>query len=126
MLASILGAWGRRGGLLALGLVLAGCAAHRPPPPPPPAAAPVPIRPPPRRIVPPSFTGLAPEALRARLGPPAFSRQDGPTEMWRYDTAACHAFFFFTGGKVGHIETVPRGAGDAPDPACLSALRKTS
>ena len=55
---------------------------------------------------------------------PAFSRKDGTTEMWRYDASQCHAFFFFTGGAVSHVETIPRPADQAADPACLSALPK--
>jgi hypothetical protein len=75
---------------------------------------------------PPGFGGLGPDALRARLGAPAFSRKDGATEMWRYDAGACHAFFFFTGGLISHIETIPRGPSDSADPACLNALKKAS
>ena len=109
---------------LSLVVFLAGCAAKPPPPvtvAPPPAPAPAP----PPRIEPPSFTGLAPEALRARLGAPAFSRKDGATNMWRYDSKTCRAFFFFTGGQVSHVETLPEGAGNNADPACLTSLRKT-
>ncbi|HWY62705.1 MAG TPA: hypothetical protein VNW15_12460 [Rhizomicrobium sp.] len=111
--------------VIALLLFLAACAA-KPPPPPPPAAPVVPIPAAPPRIEPPSFTALSPEALRARLGAPAFSRKDGPTEMWRYDARACRAFFFFTGNQVNHVETIPRGPDNAADPACLTALRKAS
>jgi hypothetical protein len=105
-------------------LLLAGCAAK----PPPPRVAPIVSIPPapPQHAPPPGFSGLSPDALRARLGAPAFLRKDGATEMWRYDAGACHAFFFFTGGSVTHIETVPRGSSDSADPVCLSALRKTS
>jgi hypothetical protein len=107
-------------------LFLAGCAAKPSPLPPPPAPPLVPIPAPPPRIEPPNFTALSPEALRARLGAPAFSRQDGASEMWRYDAKACHAFFFFTGSRVSHVETIPRGPDNAADPACLIALKKTS
>ena len=104
-------------------LLLAGCAAK-------PVAvvpAPVPIpAPPPPHAEPPGFTGLSSDALRARLGAPAFERKDGVTDMWRYDAKACHAFFFLIGGQVSHIETVPRAANDAADPACLNALKKSS
>ena len=87
----------------------------------------VPIPPPPApHVEPPGFSGLSADALHARLGAPAFSRKDGATEMWRYDASACHAFFFFTGGLVAHVETVPRGPNDAADPACLTSLKKTS
>jgi hypothetical protein len=105
-------------------LLLAGCAAKTPPP----QVAPIiPIPPPPRpQAEPPGYAGLGLDALRARLGAPAFSRKDGATEMWRYDAGACHALFFFTSGLVSHIETIPRGPGDSADPRCLSALKKTS
>jgi hypothetical protein len=110
-------------------LILAGCAAPKPPPTPPappPGPPRVPIPAPPPRIEPPTFTGLAPDALRAQLGAPQFSRKDGPTEMWRYDSRTCRAFFFFTGNQVGHVETIPRGADNAADPNCLMSLRKAS
>ena len=110
-------------------LLLAGCAAKAPSPPASaPTPAPVVRAAPPSRPTPPppNFNGLAPDALRARLGTPAFSRKDGATEMWRYDAGACHAFFFFTGGLISHIETIPRGPSDSADPACLNALKKAS
>ena len=109
---------------LSVAVFLAGCAAKTPPPapvapPPPPAPAPVP------RVEPPSFTGLAPDAQRARLGAPVFSRKDGATDMWRYDSKSCRAFFFFTGGQVTHVETMPEGQGNNADLACLNSLRKS-
>jgi hypothetical protein len=103
-------------------LALAACAA-KPPPAPPPAAAPVVPIPAPPRIEPPNFIGLSQQALRARLGTPQFSRKDGPTEMWRYDSRACHAFFFFTRDQVNHVETLPRNTDESTDPACLASLR---
>ena len=111
--------------ILGLGmlLLLAGCAAKAPTPGAAPAAVPIPA-PPPSRPEPPGFSGLSTDALKARLGTPAFSRKDGTTEMWRYDASRCHAFFFFTGGQVSHVETIPRPADQAADPACLSALPK--
>jgi len=114
----------RKFAILASLLLLAGCAAK---PPAPRLAPKVPIPSAPRpQAEPPGYTGVSLDALRTRLGGPAFSRKDGPTEMWRYDAGACHAFFFFTGGAVSHIETVPRGPGDSADPACLNALKKIS
>jgi hypothetical protein len=68
--------------------------------------------------------GLTSDALKTQLGTPAFSRKDGGTEMWRYDVKDCHAFFFFTAGKVSHVETIPRPANQAADAGCLSALPK--
>ncbi len=45
--------------------------------------------------------------------------------MWRYDGAACRAFFFLYGSPlmVRHVETLPHGAESAADIACLTALR---
>jgi hypothetical protein len=68
--------------------------------------------------------------LRAALGTPAFTRKEGTTEMWRYDTPSCHAFFFLYGSgvqqQVGYVQTLPAGTNDAADPACLNALQKSS
>ena len=102
-------------------LTLAGCAAPGRAPSPP--TVPIPSTPPARE--PDVFTGLQAAQLRGLAGTPAFTRKDGATEMWRYDIASCRAFFFFTGAppKVQHVETVPRGANSAADPACLNALR---
>jgi hypothetical protein len=102
-------------------LTLAGCAAPQRAPSPPS----VPIPPAPPVHEPDTFTGLQAAQLRALAGAPAFTRKDGATEMWRYDTASCRAFFFFTGAppKVQHVETVPRGPGNDADSACLNALR---
>jgi hypothetical protein len=108
---------------LGLLLLLAGCAAKAPAPAAAPAPVPIPAPPPPRPE-PPGFSGLSTDAIKARLGTPAFSRKDGTTEMWRYDASQCHAFFFFTGGAVSHVETIPRPNDQAADPACLSALPK--
>jgi hypothetical protein len=121
MLASI------RCSSLVLCLAVAACAAPAPPPSPPPAPPPVPAAPPPPpRIEAPNFTGLAPEALRARLGNPQFSRKDGPTEMWRYDSRSCSAIFFFTGNQVSRVETLPAGLNSPANPACLISLRKAA
>jgi hypothetical protein len=106
-------------------LTLAGCAAPLRP-----ASIPVaPIPPPPApRNEPDVFTGLQAAPLRALAGAPAFTRKDGATEMWRYDTPSCRAFFFLTGTPptVQHVETLPRGKDNNADPACLSALRARS
>jgi hypothetical protein len=74
-----------------------------------------------------TLTGMEASYLRAAFGPPAFVRKDGAIEMWRYDGAACKAFFFlYPGGAtlaVRHVETVPRGRDIAADPNCLARLR---
>jgi hypothetical protein len=113
--------------VLGLGLGLSACAQKQAAPP---AAAPsVPLPPPPPRGEPNSFTNLSAVSLRAELGAPAFVRKDGATEMWRYDSKSCHAYFFFYGAgadqAVSHVETLPQGKSAAADPACLDALKKT-
>lgn len=72
-------------------------------------------------------TGLGASQLRVAFGTPAFVRKDNGVEMWRYDGAACKAFFFLypqgTELSVRHVETIPRPRDQAADPACLNALR---
>jgi hypothetical protein len=107
------------------GLVLAGCAAKVPPP--PVASSPVPgaIPPAPPRGEPSQYINMAAANLQAAFGRPAFVRKDGSIEMWRYDGAACRAFFFLYGAPpaVRHVETLPHGADSAADMACLTALK---
>ena len=110
-------------GLVALLLfTLAGCAAREQQVP---SSPPVPIPPAPPAREPDVFTGIQAQQLRALAGAPAFTRKDGATEMWRFDTQTCRAFFFFTGTppKVQHVETLPRGKNNEADPTCLNALR---
>ena len=116
----------RRFAILLVGLAVAGCAA-KPPPPPLVQAAPVPgaIPPAPPRGEPGQYLNMAASGLQAAFGRPAFVRKDGSTEMWRYDGAACRAFFFLYGTPpaVRHVETLPHGADSAADIACLTALK---
>lgn len=81
----------------------------------------------PPRGEPRNYLGMTAAALRQAMGAPAFARQDGVTEMWRYDGAACRAFFFLYDAQnskvVRHVETLPRGINSAADPGCLAALR---
>ncbi|MBW8709280.1 MAG: hypothetical protein JF627_08500 [Alphaproteobacteria bacterium] len=110
----------RRLALLLTLLAVAGCAAQGP------ARAPqarIPAAPP--RGEPGPYLNMAASGLMAALGRPAFVRKDGATEMWRYDGAACRAFFFLYGAPpaVRHVETLPHGAQNAADLACLTALR---
>ncbi|HEY0299909.1 MAG TPA: hypothetical protein VGC36_01145 [Rhizomicrobium sp.] len=72
-------------------------------------------------------TGLSEASLKGLYGQPAFVRHDGTAQIWRFDGAACKAFFFLYSkdGRtaVWHVETAPRGASIAADETCLSALR---
>ncbi len=71
--------------------------------------------------------GLTPTSLKSMFGAPAFVRKDGPTEIWRYDSPRCRAFFFLYDQNgvetVRHVETLPRGTTIAADTTCLDGLR---
>jgi hypothetical protein len=114
----------RRASVLCLMLGVAACASH---PPAPRSPAGEPSGP---GVEPDTYLGLSGTALREQLGPPAFVRKDGVSELWRYDGARCRAFFFLddAGGaqKVQHIETLPHGQARTVDSACLAALRLSS
>jgi hypothetical protein len=73
------------------------------------------------------IAGLEASQLRVAFGAPVFVRKDGTAEVWRYDGAACKAFFFLypegSALSVRHVETLPRGQDMAADAGCLSALR---
>jgi hypothetical protein len=73
------------------------------------------------------YIGLTSAQLRATLGAPSFSRREYGSELWRYDTRECRAFFFlYPAGRdmsVRHVETVPHGRDVAVDANCLTALR---
>lgn len=106
---------------LLLALAAAACAAKGPVTPRPSATIP----PPPPRGEPAEYINLTSASLQTRFGKPAFVRKDGAVEMWRYDGAACRAFFFLSGSPalVRHVETLPRTAQAGADLGCLNALR---
>jgi hypothetical protein len=112
----------RRVAILSLALLLGACAARAPQPVAAPSTASIPPAPPPGE--PSQYMNMAATSLQAAFGKPAFVRKDGATEMWRYDGAACRAFFFLYGAPamVRHVETLPHGAQSAWDMACLTAL----
>ena len=112
----------RRLAILLTVLAVAGCAAKGPGQAAPQASR-IPAAPP--RGEPGQYLNMAATGLTAAFGRPAFVRKDGATEMWRYDGAACRAFFFLYGAPlaVRHVETLPHAAGNAADMACLTALR---
>jgi hypothetical protein len=108
--------------IVSLALLAAGCTASTPPPMPVPSTSSIPPAPP--RGEPSQYVNMAAARLAAAFGKPAFVRKDGATEMWRYDGAACRAFFFLYGTPlmVRHVETLPHGPRSAWDLACLTAL----
>jgi hypothetical protein len=117
----------RRIAILFATLALAGCATPKAAPPAVPGVPSVAIPAAPPHGEPEGYANLPAAQLRTAFGAPAFVRRDGVTEMWRYDGTACRAFFFLYGDGasrvVRHVETLPRGANSAVDPACLTALR---
>ncbi|HMH64746.1 MAG TPA: hypothetical protein VK515_04130 [Rhizomicrobium sp.] len=112
----------RRVSCLILALLAAGCAAKAPQAS---VQASAVIPPAPPRGEPSLYLNMQGPGLQAAFGRPAFVRRDGATEMWRYDGAACRAFFFLYGAPlaVRHVETLPHGVQSAADSACLTALR---
>ena len=115
----------RRLAIVLIALAAAGCAAQPalPPSAPPQTASSIPAPPP--RGEPGLYLNMAASNLQTAFGRPAFVRKDGATEMWRYDGAACRAFFFLYGAPltVRHVETLPHGTQNAADMACLTALK---
>jgi len=69
------------------------------------------------------MVGKAGTELAAVLGPPDFSRKDGPAEVWNYRAEACELLVFLYPDNAGRMavsyaETSPKGA-----PAdCLKGL----
>jgi hypothetical protein len=105
---------------IALVLLLGACSSgpetsRTPLPAPPPAGEP-------RELI-----GLTGPQLQAMLGRASFARRENGSELWRYDSRGCRAFFFLYAEsgttRVRHVETVPQGRGRAADPGCLNALR---
>ena len=103
-------------------ILLAGCTNQPLRPTPSPRAT---IPPAPPRGEPGQYLNMSADGLKAAFGQPAFVRQDGATQMWRYDGAACRAFFFLYGAPLGvrHVETIPHGRAEAADTGCLTSLR---
>src|SRR5271155_1547256 len=97
--------------------ILGACAGTPKESPPPPVVV-LPPAPPPGEPV--WSANMDAQAVRVAFGTPAFVRKDGTAEIWRYDNAACKAFFFLYRNDNGatvvrHIETLPRGHEMAAD-----------
>jgi hypothetical protein len=104
--------------VVCLGALLASCAAQQTVrlPSAPPAGEPA------------GYAGIDDAQLKVAMGNPAFTRKEGAgIEIWRYDSAACKAFFFLypqgSGLSVRHVETMPRPSDAAADVTCLNAMR---
>jgi hypothetical protein len=110
--------------IIAACLLTCGCVT---PPASPNAAQKVELPAPPPVGEPTGIAGLQAAQLRVAFGAPAFIRQDGTAQLWRYDGASCKAFFFLypegSSLSVRHVETLPRGQDIAADASCLGALR---
>ena len=109
----------RKAAVLCFAVTLAGCAGGG-------QSARLPSGPPPGE--PAGYAGIDANELKVAMGNPAFTRKEGAgIEMWRYDGAACKAFFFlYPFGNsllVRHVETLPRGHLMAADQTCLDSLR---
>lgn len=84
-------------------------------------------------LTPQSLLGVAPSALSARLGEPAFKRTEPGAEVWQYGGKACALFVYFYKTGSGALSSAyvdaRRNTGGAADAsACLaevSAKRST-
>jgi hypothetical protein len=70
--------------------------------------------------------GAAPEAVLARLGPPALRRQEGDAQVWLYAGRACQLdlILYPTAGgpRVAHAAARAGGIGQRTEGACLRDL----
>ena len=109
----------RKAAVLCFTAALAGCAAGT-------KTVSLPAAPPPGE--PAGYAGIDAGELKVAMGNPAFMRKEGAgIEIWRYDGAACKAFFFLypqgSALSVRHVETLPRPSDAAADIGCLNQLR---
>lgn len=78
-------------------------------------------------LVPESLVGVAPDALTARLGVPAFRRQEPAAEVWQYAGEGCNLFVYFyttdAGGLASsYVDARARAGGPADPAACLAEV----
>lgn len=84
-------------------------------------------------LTPQSLLGVAPSALTARLGEPAFKRTEPGAEVWQYGGNACALFVYFyktSGGALSsaYVDARRNAGGAADASSCLaevSAKRST-
>lgn len=76
-------------------------------------------------LTPQSLVGVAPDALSARLGAPAFRRAEPGAEIWQYAGSACSLFIYFYKTDAGALASsyvdARKSEGGPADPAgCLA------
>lgn len=84
-------------------------------------------------LTPQSLLGVAPSALSARLGEPAFKRTEPGAEVWQYGGNACALFVYFyktDGGALSsaYVDARRNAGGAANAASCIaevSAKRST-
>lgn len=78
-------------------------------------------------LTPQSLLGVAPEALSARLGEPAFKRAEPQAQVWQYGGEGCSLFIYFyktdAGALASSFVDARRTQGGPADPAaCLAGV----
>lgn len=78
-------------------------------------------------LVPESLVGVAPDALAARLGVPAFRRREPAAEVWQYAGEGCSLFVYFYKTDAGvlassYVDARARTGGAADPAACLAEV----
>lgn len=78
-------------------------------------------------LTPQSLLGVAPEALSARLGEPAFRRAEPQAEVWQYAGEGCSLFIYFyktdAGALASSFVDARKTLGGPADPAgCLTEV----
>jgi len=114
-----------------------------PPPAPPPEPQPrlpdgplVPLNPPPVAMVPPDrlahpdgLVGMSRDEVTQRLGAPAFTRNEGAAQVWRFDGTACFLdVFLYRDGedfRVRHVAVRAPSVARADPVACFRELARS-
>lgn len=78
-------------------------------------------------LTPKSLMGVAPSALSARLGTPAFKRAEPDAEVWQYAGGDCVLFVYFyktpgDGLAATYVDARKRLGGPADTTACLAEV----
>ncbi len=78
-------------------------------------------------LTPQALLGVAPEALSARLGEPAFKRAEPQAQVWQYGGEGCSLFIYFyktdAGALASSFVDARKTLGGPADPAaCLAEV----